>query len=1014
MYKHLRVIFPDNPFLQLVPSRIAPAMDRLARAIWQPIVTLEDIEGTESNPQHSPWSEATSLSRTAVTRFPHIRGKLWDQQWFRIRLPVTPGDRRVFLAWKDQSESTLYVDGMPHYGFDVAHKQAPLPAGVREVWIESVICQTAIWHPKATGLSPEGGILEGACLLHRNEAAWRAHCDLQVLTDLMWEQLKEIFPGREQEFTLVGTKPVFGLLPPLLRRLLRWVERVLNALESSGVDTAQVVLEKAFQDLPGANQPPHAILTGHAHIDLVWLWPENVGEFKAVHTFATANRLMQEYPEFRFGYSQPASYEAVERLSPELMKTVRQRIEEGRWEAHGATYVESDTLLACGEALARSFLIGQKGFNDLTGKSSPVLWLPDVFGYAACIPQLMRETGADSFFTTKLTWNALNAFPYSSFRWIGADGSEVVAHICQNNGYNQVVSAKELRTGAEAHRQCDIHPEFLAPTGYGDGGGGVTEEMCERARRCASLSGLPAVSWGRIDAFFERLQPLRAQLPAYRGELYFEYHRGTYTTHSDIKAGLRHAECATQAWEAACCLHGLESIDASHWKRIIFAQFHDYIPGSSIHEVYDQARVELRELATKASEHSLEILSEPDADAEECVFNALPQPVFFQHGSGTHLLPPLSTSKLGDLNNLMLPEVVVSPQRLSNGRVEASFDELGRILSLNIDGVPVPFTGPAGGLFLHADRPHAFEAWDIDRHTLSLAVEDLQAAEMTLGDGEIFFTKPLGKQSGISIHYHLAPGDSALRIKYDLDWREPHTLLKVSFPTAFLGRDARFGAPFGSVKRPQWPGLPTAEAMWEVPASRWGFVADDSESEGFFVVTQSKFGFSSREGCLGVSLVRSAQITSENRGADASSHPETIRRTLAPHEVSDIGNHTIDLAVGRFHAEMPRAEQPAALAESLFQEPVVFKGHPGNCGFIGLEGGESLQPVWAVPGGKESWTLRLHETLGRSGSVRVKLDDGWNIHQVDLSGSRSTHQPVQGTVKFSAYQVVSLQISKNS
>ena len=411
MYKHLRVIFPDNPFLQLVPSRIAPAMDRLARAIWQPMVTLEEIEGTEPNPQHSPWSEATSLSRTAVTRFPHIRGKLWDQQWFRIRLPETPGDRRVFLAWKDQSESTLYVDGMPHYGFDVAHKQAPLPAGVREVWIESVICQTAIWHPKATGLSPEGGILEGACLLHRNEAAWRAHCDLQVLTDLMWEQLKEIFPGREQEFTLVGTKPVFGLLPPLLRRLLRWVERVLNALESSGVDAAQVVLEKAFQDLPGANQPPHAILTGHAHIDLVWLWPENVGEFKAVHTFATANRLMQEYPEFRFGYSQPASYEAVERLSPELMKTVRQRIEEGRWEAHGATYVESDTLLACGEALARSFLIGQKGFNDLTGKSSPVLWLPDVFGYAACIPQLMRETGADSFFTTQLTWNALNAFP---------------------------------------------------------------------------------------------------------------------------------------------------------------------------------------------------------------------------------------------------------------------------------------------------------------------------------------------------------------------------------------------------------------------------------------------------------------------------------------------------------------------------------------------------------------------------------------------------------------------------
>lgn len=1008
------MIYPDNPFLQLVPSRIAPAMERLACLIWQNVATVEEIEGTEPSPQHTPWAQVAGLPRSPLSRFPHSRGKLWDQQWFRITLPEIATDRRIFLAWKDQAESTLYVDGMPYYGFDVVHKQAPLPADIREVWIESVICQTGMWHPKATGLSPAGAILEGASLLHRNEAAWRVHCDLQVLTDLLWEQLKEIFPGREQEFTHNGTKPVFGLLPPLTRRLLRWVECVLNAFESSGIEAAQAVLEQAFRDLPGSHQPPAAVLTGHAHIDLVWLWPENVGEFKAVHTFATANRLIQEYPEFHFGYSQPASYEAVERLSPELMKAVRRRIQEGRWEAQGATYVESDTLLACGEALARSFLIGQEGFRSLTGKSSPVLWLPDVFGYSGCIPQLMRETGADSFFTTKLTWNALNAFPYSSFRWIGADGSEVVAHLCQNNGYNQIASAKELRTGAAAHRQCDIHPEFLAPTGYGDGGGGVTEEMCERARRCASLSGLPAVGWGRIDAFFERLHPLRDQLPAHRGELYFEYHRGTYTTHSDIKAGLRHAERATQAWEAASCLRGLGSIDASHWKRIVFAQFHDYIPGSSVHEVYDQARMELAKLAGAASAHTLETLSGPDAVAEECVFNPLPQPVHFQHEGGTHLLAPLSASRLGNLKNLALPKVEVSPKRLSNGRVEAAFDERGRILSLNIDGVPVPLTGPAGGLFLHPDHPHAYDAWDIDRHTLSLAVEELRTAEMTLGDGEIIFTKPLGNQSRVSIHYQLAPGDSALRVKYDLDWHEPNTLLKVSFPTAFLGRDARFGAPFGSVKRPQWPGLPTAEAMWEVPASRWAFVADDSESEGFFAVTQSKFGFSAREGCLGVSLVRSAKITREDRGANAGSHPEPIRRTLSAHEVSDIGNHTIELAVGRFHAEMPRVEQPAALAENLYHKPVVFNGHSGHCGFLGLEGGGSLQPVWAVPDGNQSWTLRLHETLGRSGSVRVNLAEGWNIHQVDLSGNRSTSQPVEGIVKFSAYQVVSLQISKNS
>lgn len=1006
------MILSENPFLQLVPSRLAPTMERLATKIWCEVAKLEDVVCSSCQAAHVPWAGVGGLSMSAVTAWPYVRGKLWDQQWFRLALPEISGVKRLFLEWKDQSESTLYVNGLPYYGFDVAHKQSPLPPSVREVWIESVVCQTGIWHPQSTGLSPEGSVLDGARLLHRDDTAWHVHCDLQVLAGLLREEIAAAFPARDHEFSAIGTKPVLGLLPPLLRRLLRWVERVLNALERDGLAAAQEILERAFADLPGANQPPKAVLTGHAHIDLVWLWPENVGEFKAVHTFATANRLMDEYPDFHFGYSQPASYEAVGRQSPELMQAVRRRIQEGRWEAQGATYVESDTLLACGEALARSFIIGQKGFHDLMGKPSPVLWLPDVFGYSGCIPQLMRESGAEFFFTTKLTWNALNAFPYSSFRWIGADGSEVVAHLCQNNGYNQTVSAKELRTGASAHRQCDVHPEFLAPTGFGDGGGGVTEDMCESARRCASLSGIPAAAWGRIDGFFERLGELRTQLPAYRGELYFEYHRGTYTTHSDIKAALRRAEQATQVWEAAACLTGRSPVDESHWKRVVFAQFHDYIPGSSIHEVYDQARVELGALAQRASDSAAQYLE--TSEGEECVFNPLPQPLLFCRDGQSFLLPPLASMPLSDLKPLATASVEVSSERLANARVEACFDALGRITSLRSDGISVPFTGPAGGLFIYPDRPHAFEAWDIDRHTLSLGAEELRPAECVTGENEVVFKRPLGAASTISIQYSLQPESSTLGIHYELDWQEPYALLKVSFPTSFLGRDARFGAPFGSVKRPQWSGTPTAEAMWEVPASRWGIVCDDAETEGVFVVTQSKFGFSCRDGSLGVSLVRSAFITNEDRGRKAGTHPEPIRRTLAPHEVSDLGPHSIRLAIGRFSSAMPRSEQPAALAESLFQSALVFRGSPTHCGFLGLEGGESLQPVWAVPGESHDWTLRLHETLGRSGSVRFALAEGWHIEQIDLSGSPTQNQPHDGCVNFRAYQIVSVRFFRNS
>ena len=393
--------------------------------------------------------------------------------------------------------------------------------------------------------------------------------------------------------------------------------------------------------------PPAAVLTGHAHIDLVWLWPERVGEFKAVHTFATANRLMESYPEMRFGYSQPASYAAVARRSPALGNVVRRRIRQGVWEPIGATEVESDTLMACGEALARSFLLGQEGFRALTGKPSPVLWLPDVFGYAGCLPQLMCETGVKGFFTTKLTWNAVNRFPYSSFVWAGNDGSEVVAHICQDNGYNQNATPVELRRGAETHRQCDVHPEFLAPTGFGDGGGGVTEEMCERARRVASLSGLPPARWGRIDEFFARLEARKSQLPAYHGELYLEYHRGTFTTHGDVKAAFRDVERALQVHEAARCARGGKPIDPAPWHRIVFAQFHDYIPGSSIHEVYAEGKAEHAALAESARRQARLELSEKKGG--EALFNPLPHARLCWHDGRQLRLPPLAGGPVSDL-----------------------------------------------------------------------------------------------------------------------------------------------------------------------------------------------------------------------------------------------------------------------------------------------------------------------------------------------------------------------------
>ncbi len=1004
--------FPSNPLLQLVPARIPQAITRVRELVWSPVSLIPDIASGEPSASHVGIAAARRLPLRPVKRFPQHYGHLWDQRWFRLRLPAGLPKEELFLQWVDQAEATLYLKDLPFYGFDIAHRHAPLPAGTREVWIESVVSHTGIWHPDSRGLDPEGSRLEGARLFRRNELAWGVLHDFLVLDELMREELRAAFPTAEIEFAVTGKKPEIEVVPPLLRRLLRFLDDAMNALDSSGLPAAKKSLALAFSNLPGRGEIPSAILTGHAHIDLVWLWPERVGEFKVVHTFATANRLLERYPEMRFAYSQPASYEAVRRISPGIFRAAQKRMREGRWEAHGATQVESDTLLPCGEALVRSFLVGQKGFEEITGNRSPILWLPDVFGYSGCLPQLMRETGAQYFFTTKLTWNAITPFPHSSFVWAGADGSEVIAHICQNNVYNQAVSVAELRRGAAAHRQCDVHPEFLAPTGYGDGGGGVTEEMCERARRAASLTGVPATAWGTLDGFFGKLAKLQDRLPVYRGELYLEFHRGTYTTHGDIKAAMRAAERALQTLEAARCATGRDALDTADWKRVIFAQFHDFIPGSSIHEVYDEGKPELAKIADSSLGAAREVLG-GSVSCGPAVFNPLPHPRIHISGKHSYIVLPLSGAPLTALPEAEFPPVLADKTSLSNGRVKAVFDTFGRIRALQVDGRAVAFSGPANEFVLFPEHPHSFPAWEIDRQSLSLGRADVRKAEVKAGGREVVFMRPLGERSRVAVRYSLDPGSPVLRIGYDIEWREECALLKAVFPTLYLGRDARFGAPFGSVRRPQLGGNLSAEAMWEVPASRWAQVSDDSESEGFFMATEAKFGFSCRDGALGLSLVRSAKIPSEDRGHFPGSHPEPIRRTLSPHLVSDIGRHRIEIAIGRFDPAAPREEHPAALAEILFTPMLEYRGPARECGLLGLSGGDSLQPVWAIPVAKDRWILRLHETLGRSGTAKLHLTKGWNARRVDLMGNPLAPLPPSCKIIFTPYKVLSIEVLRS-
>jgi alpha-mannosidase len=1019
---------PD-PLPQLVPNRVESALRRIRDLVWSES-TAVIVTAAAATAAHRSLKEVASERRRPV-RIGEAWGKLYDQRWFHLALPTaadkSPRAKIVprYLEWRDQGEATLWIDGAPYFGFDVAHRRVALPAATREAWVEGYCCQSAIWHPDATGLSDRGSIFNGAFLATRDDAAWDAAQDFQALFDLMLHVRAQQTPTPPRELARVGQQPGLENATPIYRRLLRLLSDAIDAFDTRGVAGLRPQLAAARRELRDPRARIQATLTGHAHIDLVWLWPERMGEAKAVHTFATVNRLMERYPEFRFAYSQPASYRAVERRAPALAQAVSARVRSGQWEPTGALDVESDTLLPCGEALARSFLLGQEEFKRLRGSPARLLWLPDVFGYSGCLPQLMRLAGVDWFFTTKLTWSGVTRFPYSSFVWRGTDGSEVIAHVTQNAGYNNRLDLAELDANARGHVQADVHAEYLHPTGYGDGGGGPTEEMCERARRLNALAGTPALTWDQPEAFFARLARKRKQLPTYQGECYLEYHRGTFTTHGDLKAAFRGLERALQVREAVAVATSRTPDLTATWRRLVFAQFHDYIPGSAIAEVYAQGVPELAQLARTELAAAATELTTAAADASTAwhAFNPLPQPWSGWVNAPKSRtpqwleLPPLASRPL--IKNARASTDVPAPARgtartLTNDRVHAELDAAGWLARLVIDGEEIAFTGASACAVLYPDRPANYDAWDIDRAALALGEPVTTPPRFALENKSpdravIAVRRKLGRASELTLRYILESGSVVLRLEAEVDWHEPHTLLKLHFPTAYRGLNARFGAPFGSVLRSQQPGMPSVEAQWEVPGSRWAAVSHDGERSGLALITEAKYGFSARDGELTVSLLRGARIT----GCD--DHRYAAPPGLSHHQpnspFSDQGRHVIKLALARYESSGRETALPAALADTLFATPIVYRGPARDAGLLAVEGAPSLVPAWAVPATESAWVLRLHEVSGQPGTASLKLAPGWSARRCGLDGTPAASLP-RGQLKFRPYEIVSVRLER--
>lgn len=1010
-------MLPRTFLTQLIPARIAEAMRRAQSGIWRPLAGDIRVEQTASTLAFRTVKEVKDSDFAPVPSTPFNWGPKYAQSWFRLTLSEATTAETRYLRWQDQAEATAYIDGVPYSGLDIAHQQCPLPAGTREIWIESVCIRSGIWLAgEAARLDEAGSLYAAPVFVTRNDTAWAVYHDLKVLLELLEAEYREFQPssvGPQKSFTdpVRYSQQAFRA-SPLFRRLCDRLDRAIDIFDRDGLEPFSKELKKIYAEFPASPDAIKAVLTGHAHIDLVWLWSERVGEFKAAHSWSTQTRLLKEYPEFKFGYSQTASYEAIGKKSPELLQKVKGLIREKKWDAIGAAYVEGDTQLPCGEAILRCLRLGQEDFQELRGSPSEVFWLPDVFGYSGCMPQLLAGVGVKGFFTSKLSWSTVNRFPHSSFRWQGPDGAEINAHVVLIHDYNENVDVKRIREDVLHHQQAAVHPEFLQPTGYGDGGGGPTEEMLERARRVSNLAGMPRVEWGNIEPFFQRLAEVKNELPVVTGELMLELHRGVFTTHGSLKAAFRALERALQILEATHVVRGLGPIDRHYWKRATFSHFHDYIPGSSIWEVYAEAIPELQGLARKAlAEAELVLNGRTTHDKPAGWFNPLPLARTWIDSGVCYQLAPLSGAPRTALAVVKVNAPQATATSLTSERVKATFDESGSLTALVVDGVDVAVT--AHKICAYPDQPATFEAWDVDRANMVAghAARPVGKAVVT-HDGlvaSVAFDYEIAKASRITVVYLLRAGESALRVRYVVDWQDSLHWLKGIFSSEYRGREARYGAPFGSVLRGQWSGYTREEAQWEVPGSRWMAVSDDAQSEGLAIISEAKYGFTTRDGTVGVSLLRSALVT------EAGDHPK-IRVTPDRPTHSDIGQHVIDLALTRYAADLPVHEQPAALADTLFTPCVPYAGTETlSAGFVTQAGLASLVPAWAEPVANGGWVLRLHETLGRRGNARVALASGLAGELVDLLGKPLADAKVAAgevALPVTPYQVRSIKFTR--
>lgn len=658
---------------------------------------------------------------------------------------------------------------------------------------------------------------------------------------------------------------------------------------------------------------------GHTHIDVAWLWTVRQTREKAQRSFSSVCRLMERYPEFKFMSSQPVLYKFIKEAEPELYEKIKKLAAEGRWEPEGGMWLEADCNLTSGESLVRQLLYGKRFMKEEFGVENKILWLPDVFGYSAALPQILRKSGIDKFVTAKIGWNDTNTLPYDTLIWEGIDGSQIFTTFITVREYHPNIIENDRDTtyvgllkpdfvlGAwKRYRHKEFNDEVLFTFGWGDGGGGPTNDMLEQQRRLSvGLPGMPKTeiktaseTLKKAEENFKKNTELLKKQPKWVGELYLELHRGTYTSIAANKKNNRKCEFLYQNTEAVSIsnyLFGLSEYPTeflrNSWEKILLNQFHDILPGSSVEAVYKVCDEEYAQLIKDGKamlyEKMTNIVNNTDSTDGVVVFNNNP---FMCNGTYEYEDKVYTAHNVPAYGwKVVKPEiggssVAVSENKIENKFFKVVFDDKAEIVSIfdkENNREVVAENGKANQLQVFEDFPKYFDAWEInDYYQYKMwCADDVESIEV-INEGARSGLKITRKYLSSVIVQKIYLYDETARIDFDteIDWKEEHMLLKASFPVNVRATNATYDIQFGNVERPTHRNTSWDRAKFEVCGHKWADLSEDDY--GVSILNDCKYGYSIEDNVMKLTLLKCATYPHIN--ADKGIHKFVY--SLYPHK----------------------------------------------------------------------------------------------------------------------------------